>query len=39
MENETEDKVLEDGVEHAKAEHSLTVTVDQLRPMVELVNG
>jgi predicted small metal-binding protein len=38
MKNETEEKVLADGVVHAKDEHALTVTPDQLRQFVELVD-
>ena len=39
MRNETEDKVLDDGIVHAKDDHALTVTRDQLRPFVELVDA
>lgn len=38
MKAPTEDEVVEQGVEHARDSHSMTVTPEQVRPLVEAVS-
>jgi predicted small metal-binding protein len=39
MEAPSEDEVVDIGVVHAKEQHALTVTPEQIRPLVEAVNN
>lgn len=39
MEGQTEDETVDKGIEHAKEAHALTVTAEQIRPLVEAASS
>ena len=39
MEGATEEETIDKGVVHARESHSMTVTPDQIRPLVETVSN
>ena len=39
VKGENEDEIIDNGIEHARESHAMTVTPDQIRPLIEVVDA